>query len=208
MSSKDYFEKIAGAWDEMRQGFFPESVRDAAYKAAGVRHGQTAADIGAGTGFITEGLVHRGVKVLAVDQSPAMLERMREKFGSNGEVDYRTGESSNIPVTNDIVDAVFANMYLHHVESPLDAIREMVRILKPGGILVITDLDTHSHEFLVNEQHDRWMGFEREDVKAWFKAAGLQDILIDCIGDNCCASSVTTDDEVQVSIFIATGKKA
>jgi len=207
LSSKEYFEKVADEWDEMRQGFFPESVRDAAYDAAGIQSGQVAADIGAGTGFITEGLLSRGVKVIAVDQSPAMLDRMRAKFGSDGNVVYLTGGSSSLPVNTNSVDAVFANMYLHHVESPPDAIREMVRILKPDGVLVITDLDKHEHEFLVTEQHDRWMGFDRSDIKTWFEEAGLESVHIDCVGDNCCASSETSGDEAKVSIFIAAGKK-
>jgi len=208
MSSKDYFEKVANKWDEMRQGFFPESVRDAAYETANIKPGQTAADIGAGTGFLSEGLVGRGANVIAIDQSPAMLDRMREKFGDDGNITYLTGNSSNLPVADASVDAVLANMYLHHVESPTDAIKEMTRILKPGGVLVITDLDTHNHEFLVTEQHDRWMGFERADVKRWFEDAGLHSITVDCVGDNCCAASETAEDEAKVSIFIAAGRRS
>lgn len=207
MSSKEYFENIAHEWDEMRQNFFPESVREVAYKAADIKPGQVAADIGAGTGFITEGLLYRDVKVIAVDQSSAMLDRMKAKFGADGNVTYLTGDSLNIPIANETVNAVFANMYLHHVESPPDAIRELVRILKPGGVLIITDLDKHSHDFLVTEQHDRWMGFEREKVISWFEEAGLRQVNVDCVGDDCCARSKTADDEAKVSIFIAAGRK-
>ena len=55
MSSNDYFERVADRWDEMRSGFFSENVRESAYKAAGIQSGRLAADIGAGTGFVTEG---------------------------------------------------------------------------------------------------------------------------------------------------------
>jgi len=48
-------------------------------------------------------------------------------------------------------------MYLHHVEDPPAAIKEMVRILKPGGKIVITDADEHNYEFLRTEQQDRWL---------------------------------------------------
>ena len=57
MNSKEYFEQVAPQWDEMQQSFFSENVRDVAYATAKVQAGKLAADIGAGTGFITEGLV-------------------------------------------------------------------------------------------------------------------------------------------------------
>jgi arsenite methyltransferase len=208
VGSKEYFESVAGDWDEMRRGFFPESVRDAAYKAAAVREGHIAADIGAGTGFITEGLLKLGLKVIAVDQSPAMLGRMKTKFGENEKIEYQTGEAERLPIPDGSVDAAFANMYLHHVQSPADAIKEMARILKPGGVLVITDLDKHNHEFLVTEQHDRWMGFEQMDIKSWFGDAGLHSVTVDCVGDDCCAASETTQDRAKVSIFIAVGRRS
>ena len=55
----------------------------------------------------------------------------------------------------------------------------MVRILKPGGELVITDMDEHEFKFLKEEHHDRWMGFKREDVRRWFEEAGLKNVIVD-----------------------------
>jgi arsenite methyltransferase len=207
ISSKEYFENVASDWDQMREGFFPDSVRDAAYGLSGIQPGQIAADIGAGTGFIAEGLLKRGVNVIAVDQSPAMLNRMREKFKNYNTIEYRVGESVNLPIGDNSVDAAFANMYLHHTESPPDAIQDMTRILKPGGVLVITDLDEHNYNFLLSEQHDRWMGFDRSDIRHWFERAGLQQINVECVGDNCCSASSATNEEARISIFIATGIK-
>ena len=109
--------------------------------------GKLAADIGAGSGFVTEGLLERGLRVIAVDRSEAMLEEMRRKFGDGAAVEYRIGEAESLPLADGSVDYVFANMYLHHVESPPEAIREMARIVKPGGRLVITDLDRHDLRF-------------------------------------------------------------
>jgi arsenite methyltransferase len=203
--SKPYFESVASEWDTMRKDFFPEEVREVAYAAAQLEPGKLAADLGAGTGFITEGLLQRGIKVIAVDQSPAMLAHMKKKFGESGKIEYRIGDAGNLPLENRSVDYVFANMYLHHVESPRDAIREMARVLKPGGRCVITDLDTHTFEFLRTEQHDRWMGFERSDILRWFEEAGLQETAVECVGKNCCASSSTTGDEARVGIFVASG---
>lgn len=207
MDSKVYFRDVADKWDTMRQGFFSEAVRDKAYSLADIKAGELAADIGAGTGFITEGLVQKGLRVIAVDLSAEMLEQMKIKFCSSNEIDYRQGEAGCLPIENNYVDYAMANMYLHHVEEPLTAISEMARILKPGGKLVITDLDEHNFEFLRTEHHDRWMGFKREDVKKWFSSAGLKNVVIDCAGGDCCATSSCGCDNASISIFVAYGEK-
>ncbi|MEW5959823.1 MAG: arsenite methyltransferase, partial [Chloroflexota bacterium] len=202
------FDHVAPQWDELRTAFFSDAVRDQALVAAGVQAGQVAADIGAGSGFMTAGLLRDGLRVIAVDQSEAMLAEMRRKFGREARVEYRLGQAEALPLETGSVDYAFANMYLHHVESPPQAIQEMVRPLKPGGKLVITDLDEHNFEFLRTEQHDRWLGFKREEVRRWFVAAGLQEVQVDCVGEDCCADSAGGDASARVSIFIATGQKA
>jgi len=207
LSSKLYFDEVARHWDTMRANFFSEKTREKALAIARLQKGKIAADIGAGTGFITEGLIHRGLQVIAVDQSEEMLETMRKKFSSVKNIDYRLGEAENLPVSDNSVDYVFANMYLHHVESPSQAIIEMVRILKPGGILVITDLDEHHYEYLRVEQHDRWMGFKRKDVRQWLTEASLQKITVDCIDEACCNQSNCGSYFSGISIFVATGEK-
>ncbi len=206
--SKEYFEGVANQWDEMRKSFFSEAVRELAYKVAGVKEGDVAADIGAGTGFMAEGLLKNGLKVIAVDQSEAMLTEMKKKLRQFDHVEYTLGESERLPIEDGAVDYVFSNMYLHHVKNPLNAIKEMVRVLKTGGKLIITDLDEHEFEFLRNEQHDHWMGFKREDIEEWFNEAGLNSVKVECAGESCCSDSVTCGCEsVNISIFIASGSK-
>jgi SAM-dependent methyltransferase len=133
-------------------------------------------------------------------------DEMRASFFSES-VREKAYSMANLPISDETVDYVFANMYLHHVESPSKAIKEMVRILKPGGKLIITDLDEHTFEFLKDEHHDRWMGFKREDIRKWFTEAGLKDVIVDSVGENCCAQSRQGDEYARVSIFVASGKK-
>lgn len=207
MNGKQFFNQVAGDWDRMRASFYSENVREKAFDIAGVRAGQLAADIGAGTGFITEGLVRRGLRVVAVDQSEAMLLKMQDKFAGAGEVDYRKGDAEKLPLPDKAVEHVFANMYLHHVETPARAIEEMARILKPQGRLIITDVDEHGFEFLKTEHHDRWLGFKREALKEWFTAAGLKDVLVDDIGEECRVRSIDGEETALMSIFVASGEK-
>jgi len=205
-SSKEYFNTVASQWDKMRTEFFPDRVREKAHAIAGATAGTHAADIGAGTGFLTEILLQKGLRVTAVDQSEEMLAELQKKFGSSGRLECLAGESEHLPFPDAAVDFVFANMYLHHVEHPSRAIGEMARILKPGGRLVLSDLDEHTYEFLRTEQHDRWLGFQRPAVKQWLTDAGLSAVAVDCLDEDCCTVS-PEGEEASISIFIASGTK-
>lgn len=173
MQSKKYFDEISNQWDTIRQSFFSDSIRDKMCETAQVKEGLTAVDIGAGTGFVTQELLSRKLRVIAIDQSQEMLDVIKQKFASKGEVICLQADAYSLPLEDESVDYVMANMFLHHVEKPDQAILEMTRILKPGGRLVIADLDKHDFEFLRIEQFDVWLGFERSEIREWFSSARL-----------------------------------
>jgi ubiquinone/menaquinone biosynthesis C-methylase UbiE len=132
VGSKEFFDQVASQWDQMRTGYFSEAVREKAMDIAGVEAGRKAADLGAGTGFITEGLLRRGLQVIAVDQSEEMLAEMKRKFTAAG-VDYRIGEAERLPIADAEVDYAFANMYLHWRLAGGDRRRRTsVRVPAPG----------------------------------------------------------------------------
>lgn len=206
--SKDYFDSVADKWEDMRQDFFSEAVRETAIDAAMRLRPQTdqatALDVGAGSGFVSRGLAKRNLRIIAVDQSQAMLDALQRKLPG---ADCRLAREDRLPLECHSVDYVFANMFLHHVSDPLAMIREMVRVLKPGGVMALTDLDVHEYDFLRTEQHDRWMGFKRDEMLQWLQAAGLEEASVDSIGQNCCAASCCTDQAANVTIFLASGRK-
>jgi C_GCAxxG_C_C family probable redox protein len=230
MPSQDYFATVAADWDRLRAGFFPEAVRAHALALARVRAGRTAADLGAGTGFVTQALLEAGLTVFAVDRSPEMLAGLRARFPAAAQAGRLTaleGEAHRLPLPDASVDHAFANMLLHHVDDPARAIAEMTRILRPGGRLVLTDLDAHTHQYLVDEHHDRWPGFRRGDVAAWLAAAGLDAPHVASSGESCCCEPTNRESgccapvgcepgvcaptpepgQGGVSIFVASGRK-
>jgi len=177
LNSKRYFDDVSNQWDTIRQTFFSDNIRKKMCEVAEVKMGETAVDIGAGTGFVTQELVNRKLRVIAVDQS------------------------------QESVDYAMENLFLHHVEYPGQAIKEITRILKPGGKVVIADLDRHNHEFLRTEQFDVWLGFERSDIRDWLANAGLPDIRVDDLNEECCCDSCESCDSAAISIFIASAEK-
>ena len=183
--SAEYFEKVANQWDELRSGYFTEAVRDAVIGKAYLHPEMVVADVGAGTGFVSAGLAPLVKQVFVLDGSPAMLDVGAENLAHFQNLEYRLADGLSLPLPDASLDAVFANMYLHHCPDPLAAIREMARVLRPAGRLVITDMDAHTHAWLKTEMADLWMGFERTQVRAWFEQAGLVNTIIDCTGQSC-----------------------
>lgn len=202
----DYFAEVAGDWDTIRSGYFTESMRDAAIARAQLPEEAAVADIGTGTGFMIQGLLDKAGELVGFDESSAMLAIARENFAAYPIVKFQEAEGQQLPVADDHFDAVFANMYLHHAPDPAAAIAEMVRILKPGGKLIITDLDSHDQAWMQEAMADRWLGFAREDIQHWYAAAGLEQIVIDCAEGTCDCSS-PADDAISLSIFVAIGQK-
>lgn len=83
----------------------------------------------------------------------------------------------------------------------------MARVLRPGGRLVITDLDRHDHLWMRQEMADEWLGFDRTQIKAWLRAAGLVNLIVDGTGQSCCADSATDAARTAISVFVATGTR-
>ena len=212
-ASSEYFQQVAGSWDQISAGYFGTAVRDAAIAKAYLRPEMSVADIGAGTGFVAAGLAPLVRQVHVLDGSAAMIAVAQKNLSEFGNIEYHEADGSSLPFQEESLDAVFANMYLHHTTNPIAAIREMVRVLRPGGRLVITDMDQHAYAWLKDEMADVWQGFERSQVRAWFQEVGLVNLVVDHTGQSCCAesSSSTVLDgqgrEAKISIFVATGTR-
>jgi ArsR family transcriptional regulator len=206
-TSAEFFKKVAPKWDEMQKTLFDDRVALKAIKAAGVVAGQSAADIGAGAGFLSGHLLDTGAAVIAVDPEPGMLTVMEQKFSGRIGFETRLGEAEHLPLRDAEVNCALANMMLHHSERPDDAVKEMARVVKPGGAVVITDMDAHNHSWLLTEHADRWPGFDRAVVRQWFEAAGLSRVEVVSAEESCCATSCCGAGTATVTIFLAIGWK-
>ena len=204
--TREYFDQVADKWDDMRRQFFGEGVRRTAIAAAGIGPGDVVIDVGTGTGFLAEAALEAGARVVGIDLSEGMLAQVSARLAGRP-FEGRQSTETSLPLQPGEADAVIANMFLHHAEDPPATIAAMAAALKPGGRLVITDADTHQHEWLRTEQHDRWLGFDRQDLRRWFEAAGLTQVTV---GDTeeICSPTSECGTKVAITIFVARGVKA
>ncbi len=172
--TRSFFDAVGPEWDALRKVFDDDALRARAVSRL-VAPDQCVADIGTGTGILAAELRRLGLRVIAVDHSTRMLEAARAKLRAQGieGVELRHGEASALPLADGEVDAALAHMVLHYLPSPAEAIREMARAVRTGGVVVAVDFVTHDHEWMRHELGVSWLGFGEDEVRSWFDDAGL-----------------------------------
>jgi ubiquinone/menaquinone biosynthesis C-methylase UbiE len=142
------FDRAADIYDATR-GYSPavaDAIGAALCDAAGTRPGSRWLEIGIGTGRIAVPLLARGAAVTGVDISPRMLERLRVNVAARraaepdrpwGTLDVRIADMTELPFADGAFDAVVAVHVLHLVTTWQQALDEALRVLRPGGPLLI-----------------------------------------------------------------------
>jgi ubiquinone/menaquinone biosynthesis C-methylase UbiE len=196
------FVRGVTAWSNPYAGYLSEAMREAAITRAYLRPEMVIADIGCEGGSMAARLASSMTWVHVIERVSAMLAATRCNLARFANVSFHCADGERLPLADCSMDAVFATMYLHHCRDPQRAIYEMVRVLRPGGRLMIIELGTRSHAGLQRKAVDEVMGFAREQMRMWLRAADLVNILVRSID-----GVDTRECSAPVDVILATGSK-
>lgn len=173
----DFFESVGSRWDQLRLEAFGDAFHFEALTML-LPNNWTVADIGAGTGYLLPLLAVRFRSVIAVDPADAMLElaRSRPDLESAANVSFRKGSLESLPVREGELDLAIASLVLHHVQDPLQGLRELRRSIRPGGLLLLIEQEEHQNETFRTRMADPTWGFCPQTLCELVKAADFNEI--------------------------------
>ncbi|GGR28781.1 demethylmenaquinone methyltransferase [Agromyces mediolanus] len=156
------FDRVAANYDRtntlLSMGNAP-LWRVATTRAVDPKPGERILDIAAGTGTSSASLARSGASVVAADFSPGMIEVGRRRQAHVQNLVFVEADAMRLPFDDDEFDAVTISFGLRNVSDPKQAIREFLRVTKPGGRLVICEF-SHPQASLVRAgygAYQRWV---------------------------------------------------
>lgn len=175
LDSKDFFGRVAGEWNEIRHSLFGEGFTAPALLAL-INPKWTVADLGCGSGDVTRYLAPNVERVIAVDQSEAMLEAAEARLGDEANVEFEASDLEGLGIADASVDAAVLSLVVHHIDDPSGVLREARRILRTsngGGVLLVIDMLAHDREEYRRTMGHVHLGFSREAISEQLKDAGF-----------------------------------
>jgi len=171
-----FFDSVAPEWERLRVEILGALDLTARIAAAlpGPEIG-VVSDLGCGSGALLPSLARRARTVIGVDASERMLLEARRRLDGEAAtgVELRLGELEHLPMRDAETDWAIINLVLHHLRAPAAGIREAARTIRPGGGLIVVDLEKHREELLRSRYGDRWLGFSRDELEAWLTESGF-----------------------------------
>jgi len=177
----------------LRSHSWRTAENSAGYLLPELRPGMSLLDIGAGPGTITAdlaALVQPG-RTTALEANEGALDITRATFAKlDVEADFLVGDVHRLEIPDDSYDVVHAHQVLQHVGDPVQALKEMRRVCKPGGIVAARDSDYHAFTWFPElPELDKWMELYQRMARAnrgepdagrrllsWALAAGFEKV--------------------------------
>ena len=129
--------------------------------------GNSVLDVGCGPGFYAEELTKRGAEVVAFDQSPRMVELTKTRLGRSAQVSVHDLEQPLDWLADDTFDLALMALVIHHIENRTAALREVRRVLKPTGRLIISTHHPTADWIRIGDNYFDVEAVEERWTKGW-----------------------------------------
>src|SRR2546427_9834483 len=191
--AREYFDELAGKFG---RSYVPgRSWRALSHALISLVPRLTIVDLGAGEGTLSQLLAKSARKVIAIDNSPKMVEfgaKLAKKHGFKN-LEYRLGDLEDPPVVKNSVDLVLLSQASHHAIKPERAIQAAHRILKKNGRIVVLDLLSHRFDKARELYADRWLGFSEVKLHELLEEGGFRDIEVSVVARDKDSHNFDTD---------------
>jgi ubiquinone/menaquinone biosynthesis C-methylase UbiE len=173
-----YFDEAAADWDEKPSRIRNvKAVGDTIVRQATPARDMTVLDYGCGTGLLGLYLLPYVWSVTGADNSPGMLQVLNRKIAEGGLKNMRAIrlDLERDPIPDDRYHMIVTSMAMHHIADPDGILRAFHKMLLPGGILCLADLDAEPGTFHTGEAAGsvHHHGFDREALKARLARIGF-----------------------------------
>ena len=173
--SEAFFASASAEWDATRASLF--GARADLSAALGLLDPWlVVGDLGCGTGALAQALAAHVAHVHAVDASPEMLAAARARLGDVGNVTIAAGALESLPLPDASLDAAVLLLVLHHVADPARALREVQRVLRPTGRVLVADMRAHAKDEYRQQMGHVWLGFDEQTMRTLLQDAGFSGV--------------------------------
>jgi len=197
----DHFKNKSKSWDmsSMRVQN-AKSIADLIVKNIKFVETMEVMDLGAGTGLLSYFIAPHVAKIIAVDNSPSMLEEFKNKaseFESETEIMVADISTDDLGRT---FDGIISSMTIHHVEDTKALFSKLYAMLNENGFIAIADLDIENGSFHSDNAGVFHYGFDREILENIAKEAGFKNISFDL-------ASTINKPQATFTVFLMTAVK-
>jgi len=177
MEKEDLFAHKSKTWDQKeRRVKTAEAIARIISSRINLNENMTILDFGAGTGLLSGFIAPQVGKIIAVDNSPAMLGEFNKKnFPCETELLKLNPDKEKF--RNDLkCDGIISSMTLHHIKDLKNLFKEFYKILKTGGFIALADLEKEDGSFHSDNKGVYHFGFEKEHLEKTLKECGFKEI--------------------------------
>jgi len=182
-AARRWFDRRAGSYEGGWTGRWRDPLQRASLDALELTGADRMLDVGCGTGWASRIAAEQGASVVGIDLSSQMLAQASRRAGGRGGLWFALGDAEALAFADGAFTALLCTNAFHHYPQPERAVREMARVLAPGGRLVIGDASADltsariADIFLRRFEPGHVRLYRLSELGSFLHAAGLSDVV-------------------------------